>query len=312
MRPDGVNGSVPAQQAQQPSLAERIDNVNVSDTNQLSKTLAGLTNEANQEIQKAFEDKRITQKESRSLNFLMSRFCSLNNKIRTAINSASEEIKNTYEQLSKNLDNTIERLTKASNGNNPDEVALEPQETDAQDNRYRYLDKQADKLLKASIDEDKARINSEKAYAFNHGYRDRKPRPSSATIDKIKDLYMSTYSQDGKRVRDFAEPAKINQLLEWAKLQFKTELIDRDTYVDLTKDAVAALNNMYPANNNVSDNTEDATNNNNQNFWNEYQKIMQEQGHSHDGVADLDVLGYSADDAQALLDDTQKITRKPD
>lgn len=309
MRPDGVNGSVPAQQ---PSLAERIDNVNVSDTNQLSETLAGLTNEANQEIQKAFEDKRITQKESGSLNFLMSKFCSLNGRIKTAIKTAGEEIKNTYEQLSKNLDNTIERLTKASNGKNPDVAVQEPTETDAQDNRYRYLDKQADKLLTASIDEDKARINSEKAYAFNPYSRDRKPRPSGATIDKIKDLYMSTYSQDGKRVRDFAEPAKINQLLKWANLQYRKELIDNYTYIDLTKDAVAALDKIYSANNNTSDNIEDTTNNNNQKFWDEYQKIMQEQGHSHNGVADLGVLGYPADDAQALLDGTKKITRKPD
>ena len=128
MRPDSVNGAVPAKQQ---TLLEKIDSVDIKNTNQLSETLAGLRNDAEQEIKEAFADGKITDKESKHLSLLMSRFCSLSGQIKTAIRNASEELKNLYEQLSQNLTDTINRLTDASNGKNPDQALLEPSETDA-------------------------------------------------------------------------------------------------------------------------------------------------------------------------------------
>ena len=130
MKPDGVSGTGAEQK---PTIIERIDSVNIKDTNQLSETLAGLREDAEQEIKNAFADNQITKTESKYLSFLMSRFCSLNGQIKTAMRNASDELKNLYEQLSQSLSATIDRLTKASNGKNPDAQAVvvsEPAETD--------------------------------------------------------------------------------------------------------------------------------------------------------------------------------------
>lgn len=140
MRPDGVSGATPAQQ---PTLVERIDAVDISKINELSETLAGLKNDTEQEIKEAFADGKITKKESQNLSFLMSRFCSLNGQFKTAIRNASEELKNLYEQLSQSLSATVDRLTKASNAKNPDEQAVvvaEPEETDNQKPKAQKVD----------------------------------------------------------------------------------------------------------------------------------------------------------------------------
>ncbi len=241
-------------ETQNAPLYERIDKVDITKTDKLSQELAGLTEEVNTEINNAFSKDgdggaKVTSQEKCGLNIIKSSLCSLNYKIKTSIQNASDEAKQVYKQMLQNVSTTIDRLTEAENGVNPDIATLEPKDTDAQERKYTHLDKRANQLLQASIDEDKARINSEKKFAFNPGYRDRKPRPSNATIDQIKDLYMTTYAQDGRRVRGFADPEKINQLLNWANSQLKADIIDKSTFLDLTKDAVAALDKIYSYNN---------------------------------------------------------------
>lgn len=245
MKPDGVNG---AASAQKPTLLERIDKVDVSNTNKLSQELAGITDEVNAKIANAFSadgdgGEKVTKSESASLNILRTYLCNLNSRLKSSLQNANDQIKNVYEQLVKNTTELIERTTNAENGKNPDALAsCEPEETDAQNkNQYAYLDKKADNLLEKSLKEDRERIASSKQFALNPTCYDRKPQPSGETIDKIKDLYMSTTSVNGKRYRGFLEEAKINSLIAWAEKKRAIGAIDIHEYNDLTKDAKMAL-----------------------------------------------------------------------
>ena len=296
----------------QPSLLEKIDAVDVNDTNKLSQALAGIATDINNEIQEVFSENgdngdRVSKKEASKLNMLTSYLCNLNNRMHSAMTKANDDVKNVYQQLRQSLSDLIEKTTSAMNGKNPDAVALEPTEIDAQKNQYAHLDKKAETKLKPAIEYAKRLKGSAQAYAFNPYTVSDEIHIDSKVIQEIRELYMDMVSDGngfGKRV--FATPAKAKQLIAWAKNQLSWGNIDKTNYEDLTNEANEYLNSL---NQQVHiDNSPDTSNQNQ--FWQSYQEVMTQEGHSHNGVDDLSVLGYSQEEAQQVLNSKKNIARK--
>lgn len=150
MRPDGVNGSVPAQK---PSLAERIDNVNASDTTNLSKNINDISTDVNKKIQEFFsqgseEGEKISVNEKTEIGNIKTSLMNLYYNMRNKYVQAEQE----YKQLLDNLLDLISRTTDASNGKKPNEVALEPQETDAKRPQFSNLKQLSDDDLIAEAE----------------------------------------------------------------------------------------------------------------------------------------------------------------
>ena len=231
-------------------ISQRLDAIDVSDSDKLSKELAGLTDDMNAEIRDAFADGSVDKDESTRLDLIMSNLCRFNGRIKMAMRNTAEEVKNTYEQLSANVSTLIERMTTAMNGKDPDQVALEPGESDAQ--QLAALDKKATKLLDQNLKTNQERIDSEQNWCTHHGQMyigDTVARPDKSTLDNIKRIYQAVSSDGyGNRILTFASLSKAQQLVDWSNKQEKLGKINSKEYDYLTKEAREYITNNSPRN----------------------------------------------------------------
>ena len=132
MDPISSGGNTEKTQPTIGEISQRLDKIDVSNAEKLSNELAGLSEDMNAEIRAAFDnDGKIDKDESSRLYLIETNLCRLSWRIKSAMQNATDEVKNTYEQLVSNLKNLINKVSDASNGKDPDQVALEPGETDA-------------------------------------------------------------------------------------------------------------------------------------------------------------------------------------
>ena len=132
MRPDGANS--PKEQSLSPSLPARIDAADVTKINEVNDVSTSVDKKIREFFSQGSEnDERISDGEMEQLGHIKSSLLKLYDKVRYQYVRAEDEAAKTYKKLADNLLSLIQKTTKASEGNNPYEVAsYEPDNTDSQ------------------------------------------------------------------------------------------------------------------------------------------------------------------------------------
>ena len=252
-------------------ISQRLDNIDVSNSDKLSKELAGLTDDMNAEIRNVFEDGKVTKDESMRLDLIGTNLCRLNVRIKNTMKNATEEVKKTYEQLTGNLTNLINRMTDAKNGKDPDQLALEPEETDAE-------------LMAQEV-----KVPS-RMY-WNEDQSD------------IEGVYEALVNPQGRRTGFYNRPqVKIGGLLgfigEYSKRLDKEQIAYIRNYIqnlnEISKqDETPAPQGFDISNSPLPDSKKV------QAYWN----AIKSAGFSHNLKSELMVLGYSEKDAKKLMEE---------
>lgn len=282
---DGANNNPPKSIEEYKELAKTIDYN--GDAKKIKETVSVFINGACDAAEEISADGEVTNDEAKQI----SSWLSIISTIKTNLfnNPLMKEVVNKLQELREILLD-LKDLTASQ--------TYEPTETD---NQYAYLDKKADDLLDIAIKNRDQRNNSAKAHAFNPYAVQIEEDLSNFDLDNI----IKTYYVVESTPRGIFKVFKYDELINWSASKLKAKSISQSDYNYLTKDAFIMKSNMQEeqaANNNNDDNENvETADNNTEEFWGKLETTMKENGHSHDGVADLMILGYTREEAEAIL-----------
>ena len=230
----------------------------------------------------------------------------------------AEKIRNGFETCEQSLKQIAEKITSGTYIAQEDEnqAAYEPVKTDAERDTeikkdqfntpyYRDLMKKANDRLVALQDE-KSKIEQEESSRISLGliYTGRSTEDAGeSAMKEIAQMFLGDSFENGAYVH--ADRNDVNCLIQWASDMWSTGKItggEKNILANCAKETIAQINQREAQGKAQNNSYEEVASAQNQNdTWDKLLEIMLKEGHSHDGVADWGVLGYSKDEALAKL-----------